>query len=246
MWSGPRTISTTLLRAWGNRDDTVVVDEPLYAHYLATTGVDHPGRAEVIAAHDPDWRRVVARLTAPPPGGAAISYQKHMAHHLLPTVERGWLAELRHAFLIREPARMLASLVQVTPYPTLADTGLTQQAEILEAVTALGQRPLVLDAGDVLAAPEPMLRALCQRLGVGFSDRMLSWPAGPRDTDGVWARWWYDAVIASTGFGQDGPPARPLPGRLEPLLAACRPYYERLHRLRLRSDDRTGDAADLR
>lgn len=231
MWSGPRNISTALMRSFENRPDTVVVDEPLYACYLEATGIGHPGREEVIASQDPDWRTVVKELTAPPPDGARISYQKHMAHHLLPSIDRGWLEDLTHAFLIRHPAEMLASLARVLPKPTLADTGLAQQVEIFES--RRGVAPPVIDARDVLDAPEPMLRQLCERLGIGFDERMLSWPAGPRDTDGVWARWWYDAVYASTGFAPYRPPAQTLPESLQPLLAECLPYYDHLYRARI-------------
>jgi hypothetical protein len=228
MWSGPRNISTALLRAWENRDDTVVVDEPLYAHYLAATGRDHPGRDEVIASQSTDWRAVVAHLEAPLPPGASISYAKHMAHHLLPSIGREWLGGFTHAFLIRDPHEMLSSLARVLPSPTLADTGL-EQVEIFESCVAdCVADPPVIDARDVLRAPEPMLRTLCERLGVPFTPKMLSWPAGARDSDGVWARWWYDAVVASTGFEPYRPPSSDFPSQLTPLLEQCMPYYQRL------------------
>jgi hypothetical protein len=233
MWSGPRNISTALLRSWGNRHDTVVVDEPLYAHYLAATGAEHPGRDTVLAEHDADWQRVVATLTGPLPPGATISYQKHMAHHLLPHISREWLGGLTHAFLIRDPREMLASLARVLDAPTLADTGLVQQSEIFDAIATNGHTPPVIDARDVLAQPGPMLQALCEHLGVAFSDRMLHWPAGPRPTDGAWAPWWYDAVIASTRFAPYEPPTTPLPPQLDPLLEQCQPFYDRLYRHRI-------------
>ena len=233
MWSGPRNISTALMRSWGNREDTVVVDEPLYAHYLATMDVDHPGRDEVIAACDTDWRRVVASLTGPLPPGKTVSYQKHMAHHLVPVIGRAWLVDVTSAFLIRDPLQMLASLAKVMASPRLEDTGLPQQAELYESLSAGGEIPVVLDARDVLQRPEPMLRALCERLGVPFDDRMLSWPAGPRDTDGIWARWWYDAVVASTGFTAYQPATPGLPSELRPVLEQCRGYYDHLYRNRL-------------
>lgn len=231
MWSGPRNISTALLRSWGNRDDTVVVDEPLYAHYLAVTGADHPARDTVLAAHDADWERVVAALVGPLPPGRSISYQKHMAHHLLPHIDRVWLSSLTHAFLIRNPREMLPSLARVLDAPTLADTGLPQQNEIFDTVAHAD--PPVIDARDVLRSPGPMLQALCGKLGVPYTDRMLEWPAGPRPTDGAWAPWWYDAVIASTGFGPYQPSTTPFPSQLQPLLEQCLPYYDRLHRRRI-------------
>jgi len=228
MWSGPRTVSTALMRAWENRPDTVVTDEPLYAFYLTATGLDHPGRDEVIASQPQDWRVVLRELTAGPlPPGVTIYYQKHMTHHLLPSVDRSALAGLRHAFLIRDPRSLLASYARVRSAPTLADLGLRQQAEIFEEFGGP-----VLDSADLLAAPEPALRALCAALGVPFSAAMLSWPPGPRASDGVWAPYWYDSVRRSTGFVPvRGPvPRSDLDPALEPLLDECVPYYEKLRK----------------
>ena len=228
MWSGPRTVSTALMRAWENRPDTVVTDEPLYAFYLTATGLDHPGRDEVIASQPQDWRAVLRELTAGPlPPGVTIYYQKHMTHHLLPSVDRSALAGLRHAFLIRDPRSLLASYARVRSAPTLADLGLRQQAEIFEEFGGP-----VLDSADLLAAPEPALRALCTALGVPFSAAMLSWPPGPRASDGVWAPYWYDNVRRSTGFVSPTGPVPPpdLDPALEPLLDECMPYYEKLRK----------------
>jgi hypothetical protein len=235
MWSGPRNVSTALMRSWGNRDDTVVVDEPFYAHYLLVTGRPHPGREIVIAHHETDWRRVVEALLAPLPPGVAIFYQKQMAHHLLPDIGREWLARMSHAFLIREPRAMLASLSEKLDDFTLADTGLPQQVEIFEQVlTTTGHVPPVLDSADLLASPEAVLRRLCEAVGVPFSARMLRWPPGRRDTDGVWAPWWYARVEESTGF--EAPPAAdpaPLRDALQAIEAQCRPLYDKLWRHRL-------------
>ena len=231
MWSGPRTVSTALMRSWENRPDTVVCDEPLYAFYLDRTGIDHPGRAEVIASQPTDWRVVLAGLTGGPlPPGVTISYAKHMTHHLLPEVDRAALGGLRHAHLIRDPRELLASYAKVRTEPDLDDLGLRQQAEIFEAFGGP-----VVDSRDLLTDPEGMLRALCQALGVPFDTGMLSWPPGPRDSDGVWAPYWYASVHASTGFASYRPPAGPLPARLEPLAARCLPYYQRLHSYRITS-----------
>ena len=229
MWSGPRTVSTALMRAWENRPDTVVTDEPLYAFYLDRTGLDHPGREEVIASQPADWRVVLAQLSsAPLPPGVSISYAKHMTHHLLPEVDRAALAPLRHAHLIRDPRELLASYARVRTEPDLDDLGLRQQAEIFETFGGP-----VVDSRDLLTDPEGILRALCQDLDVPFDAGMLSWPAGPRDSDGVWAPHWYASVHASTGFAPYRPPADPLPARLEPLARRCLPYFERLHEHRI-------------
>ncbi len=231
MWSGPRTVSTALMRSFENRPDTVVVDEPLYAYYLAATGVDHPGRDEVIASMPRDWRTVLSQLaTAPLPAGASIYYQKHMTHHLLPEIDRTALAGLTHAFLIRDPRRLLASYARVRSRPVLADLGLEQQVEIFRAFGGP-----VIDSADILRAPRAALEALCDALGIAFDPAMLSWPAGPRPTDGVWARYWYDSVWRSTGFGPATQAQRVgLPPDLAPLAAQCQPFYDELAARRLR------------
>ena len=237
MWSGPRNVSTAFMRSWENRPDTIVVDEPFYAHYLLATGIDHPGRDEVLLHHETDWRRVVESLLAPLPPGVTVFYQKQMSHHLLPHIGREWLASVTHAFLIRDPAPMLASLGEKLGDFGLEATGWPQQVEIFDLVTrTTGHVPPVVDAADLLAAPEPMLRALCAALRIPFSERMLSWPAGRRATDGVWAKYWYDRVERSTGFEPAEATEIPrLHGRLAGLEARCRPLYEHLHAHRLRA-----------
>ncbi len=234
MWSGPRNISTALMRSFGNRPDTAVSDEPLYAHYLAETGLAHPGRDEILERCESDWRKVAAELLGPVPGGAPIWYQKHMAHHLLAGIERGWLAGLRHAFLIRDPKAMLLSLDKVTPNPRLEDTGLCQQLELFHDVREQsGRTPPVVDARDVLSAPEALLEALCAALDIAFDPSMLRWPPGRRATDGVWARHWYAKVEASTGFEPYEPSPAPLPERLCAVYERCLVPYRILHGARL-------------
>jgi len=232
MWSGPRTVSTALMRSWENRPDTVVTDEPLYAFYLERTGLDHPGRDEVIASQPASWCTVLDRLTGPLPPGVRIGYAKHMTHHLLPEVDRAALTPFRHAHLIRDPRELLASYARVRTEPTVADLGVLQQAEIFETFGGP-----VMDSADLLADPGGILRALCRALDVPFDPAMLAWPPGPRDSDGVWAPYWYDSVRASTGFAPPrrpaGQAAEPLPARLEPLARECEPYYARLHRYRI-------------
>jgi hypothetical protein len=235
MWSGPRNISTAMMRAWENRPDTWVIDEPLYAHYLTQVRVNHPGVDEVIAHHETDWRVVIAGLTGPVPEGREIYYQKHMTHHWLPHLRGDWVLQLSNAFLIRHPAEMLASLTARMGQPELRDTGLPQQVEILRFVAErTGTTPPVLDTEDVLGDPRAMLTRLCELVGVPFSERMLSWPPGRRGTDGIWARYWYDAVEGSTGFEPYRPRPRVVPAGLEPLLAQCLPLYEELRSHRLR------------
>jgi len=241
MWSGPRTVSTAMMRAWENRPDTEVVDEPLYAFYLAQTGLDHPARDEVIASQPTDWRVVLRELAdGPLPEGVTIGYAKHMTHHVLPSVDLAAFAPFRHAFLIRDPRSLLASYARVRSSPTLDDLGLRQQAWLFEEFGGP-----VIDSADLLAAPEATLRGLCSALGVPFSPAMLSWPPGPRDSDGVWAPYWYDSVWRSTGLLPSSP-ASTAPGldpALEPLLEQCLPFYQRLAEFRS-SPGPTGNATD--
>src|SRR5438094_6045407 len=235
MWSGPRNISTAMMRAWGNRADTYVVDEPFYAFYLNETGVDHPGADEVIGAGETDWRKIVAQLTGPIPNGARIFYQKQMTHHLLPKVSRDWLREVTNCFLIRDPAEVIASYIKKNREPTLEDVGFAQQAEIFDLVRQqTGSIPPVIDADDVLRDPERMLRLLCDVIGVAFTGARLSWPPGPRNTDGSWAKYWYAEVERSTGFQPYRERKIELPDHLRRIEQHCRQCYEQLYAVRLR------------
>ena len=235
-WSGPRNISTAMMRAWENRADATVVDEPFYAHYLAVTGLDHPGRAEVIAAGETDWKRVVEALTAAPPADRPVHYQKHMTHHLLPGIDTGWFGAVRHAFLIRDPREVLLSYIKSRPSVSAEDIGVPRQAEIHALVCArFDADPVVIDAGDFLQAPEAQLRAWCARLDLDFDPRMLRWPPGPRASDGVWAPYWYDAVLRSTGFEPWRERDRRVPQEHRAVIDRCMPLYEALYARRLRT-----------
>ena len=239
MWSGPRNISTAMMRSFGNRPDTAVVDEPFYAAYLAATGLDHPMREEVLASQPTDWRAVAAALTGPVPGGRRVFYQKHMTHHMLDGFGLAWTDRCRNAFLIRAPEAVVASYDEKRERPTLADIGVERQRELFEReADRLGQAPPVVDSADVLGDPRGTLDALCAALGIPFSEAMLSWPAGRRDTDGVWAPAWYDAVERSTGFGPPKPAveAADLDGGLRRVAEQARPFYERLARHRLQPE----------
>lgn len=234
MWSGPRNISTAMMRAWENRGDTAVWDEPLYACYLNRTGLDHPGAKSVIAAGETDWRKVIGRITGPVPGGRPVFFQKHMTHHLLREIDRGWLDEVINCFLIRDPREVVASYSRTRKNTLIDDVGIVQQAEIFDYARARRNRaPAVIDARDVLEDPEGTLKALCDAVGVEFTPRMLSWPAGPRESDGVWARYWYDSVTASTGFKPYARKCVRLSPPLEAIAEACEPHYRKLYGQRL-------------
>ena len=236
MWSGPRNISTAMMRAWENRGDTAVWDEPFYAHYLHATGIEHPLDAQVVEAGETDWRRVVERLLGEVPDERSVFFQKHMTHHLLPGIDRAWMGAVVNCFLIRDPREVIASYARMRSTVTVADVGVLQQAEIFDFVAARrGDPPPVIDARDVLENPRGVLTGLCDAVGVEFTERMLSWPPGPRDSDGVWAPHWYHSVHDTSGFQPWVPKAHLLPEHLEPLARECEPHYRRLWEQRLRA-----------
>jgi hypothetical protein len=223
-----------MMRAWGNRADTFVVDEPFYAYYLSATGKKHPVADEVIASGETDWRKIIAQLTGPIPNGKRIFFQKQMAHHLLPDVDREWLSGVANCFLIRDPREVIASYVKKREDPVLKDLGFMQQVEIFDFVrTRVKVTPPVLDAKDVLEDPRRILRRLCEAVGVEFSESMLSWPPGLRETDGSWARHWYGEVAKTTSFRPYRPSQAKVPAHLEEIYVQCREAYERLYEYRL-------------
>jgi hypothetical protein len=235
MWSGPRNISTAMMRSWENRHDAVVVDEPFYAYYLERTGIDHPGAQEIIEQGETRWPAVVASLLAPLPTGSSVFFQKQMTLHLLDEVDRGWLGEVTNCFLIREPADVITSYVQKRPHVELDDLGFVQQTELYRWVRSnTGQDPPVLDSRDVQNHPAAVLAALCERIGVAFDEAMLSWPPGRRPSDGIWAPHWYGAVERSTGFAPWRAKSDVVPPRLEAVHQQCREAYQELWELRLR------------
>jgi hypothetical protein len=234
MWSGPRNISTAMMRSWGNRPDTLVYDEPLYAHYLQVTGKPHPGAAEVIAAGPTDAGQAIEKMLRPLPNGKSILYCKQMSHHLLPRMDRGWMRSMKHAFLIREPREVITSYIKHVAEPSLEDTGYAQQVEIFQLVRSWTQSlPPVVDARDVLQNPRDILERLCGSLNVEFFEEMLTWPPGLRKTDGSWAKYWYKEVESTTSFRPYRPKDQPIPSHLHGLLDECQHYYLQLYEHRL-------------
>lgn len=233
MWSGPRNLSTAMMYSFGARPDCAVVDEPFYAAYLAKTGLDHPMRTEILASQPTDPEQVVAQIMGPLPEGKAHFYQKHMTQHMVPGIPRDWMRDVTNIFLVRHPARVVASYARKREKPTQADLGFVQQSELYDHTIGLGQRPVVLDSADIRNNPEHLLSRLCKFIGLPWDPRMLSWPAGGHQADGVWAAHWYGAVHNSTGF--DGPESE-LP-QLEPEYAAiveeALPHYLRLNAARM-------------
>lgn len=229
MWSGPRNLSTAMMRSFGSRGDTFVSDEPFYGCFLTDSGLQHPMRDEVIASMDCDWRSVMDTLSGDAPEGSPIWYQKHMWHMMVGPIGYEDFAGFRHAFLIRQPERMIASYLKKREAARFEDFGLEKQAEFFEReCDRLGHAPPVIDAGDVLANSEAVLSKLCDALDISWKPAMLTWAPGRRETDGVWAAHWYNAVEKSTGFGPPETERVELSPEDQRLAGLMRPYYERL------------------
>lgn len=228
--SSPRNVSTALMYSFAQRPDVRAVDEPFYAYYLERSGADHPGREEVLASQPQTVDGVFRALDAG--HDRPHLFLKGMAHHCegVP-VER--LATMTSVLFIRDPRKIIASFAEVIPNPTLRDIGIRMHVELLEQLKNAGAPCLVLDSDDLLKNPEAILTSLCDRIGIGFDERMLKWEAGPRPEDGVWAKHWYANVHSSTGFAKQPTSNRPLPKHLEPLLEEALPYYRTLHAERI-------------
>lgn len=227
MWSGPRNLSTAMMYAFAARDDCTVWDEPFYAAYVKATGLDHPMRDEIIAAGLQDADAVISACLAPAPPEKPVFYQKHMTQHMIPGLDRNWIAECTNVFLIRHPARVIASYAAKRENPTLDDIGFRQQAELFDMVCqSKGKAPPVIDSFEFRTNPEAQLRKLCTEINLPFQSSMLSWPAGGNASDGVWAKHWYGAVWKSTGFAEPEGPLPEVGKSLQPTLAAATTYYE--------------------
>ena len=234
MWSGPRSISTALMRSFENRLDTFVTDEPFYAHYLHKTGIDHPFREEVLAYGNTDWNSVVDEITGPIPEGKEIWYQKHMAQHNLPSCDMKWVEKLQNCLLIRHPREVILSYSQKYEISSISQLGCPQQIALFNMLTDMSASPLVIDAGDVLKNPDQILKLLCEKLAIPFYDKMLSWPTGKRNSDGIWGRHWYSRVEASTGFHPYIEKKGDLPSKYQEIFMACMESYQQLYPHRLR------------
>lgn len=226
MWSGPRNISTTMMRSFSSRADCAVSDEPFYGAFLKASGADHPMAAEVIADMDCDWHGVAAAMRGAVPGGKAVWYQKHMPHHMEGPVGIAQFPDHHHAFLIREPERVIASYGVKRGAARFEDLGYARLLEYFEWARGEGLDPPVVDTSSFLADPAGKLALLCERLGIGWDPAMLHWEAGIHSDDGIWASHWYDQVASSTGFGGAPGPLPELEGEAADLADRCRPYYE--------------------
>lgn len=223
MWSGPRNLSTAMMYAFGNRADFAIWDEPFYAPYLKLTGEDHPMAAEIIAAHEADPLRVAMRCSGAIPAQKPHFYMKHMPHHMIDGVPLNWAKDCVNIHLIRHPARVIASYGAKRDSITGYDIGYTAQAALFGKIGGL-----VIDSSDIRQDPENMLKKLCTAIDLPFESAMLSWPAGPRKDDGIWASHWYNAVHKSTEFAGAEGPLPILSGDNLTLLENALPIYEKL------------------
>lgn len=234
LWSGPRNISTAMMRSWENRPDCEVWDEPFYGPYLLQTGLDHPGRDEIIQSVPLDALSIASQCAGDAPGGSPIFFQKHMAQHMLPGFRHEWMGVCRHIFLIRDPAEVAASFAATAGTATAEDLGMKIQHDLYRLACRIsGYSWPVVEGIDILRDPEGMLKKLCDAVDVPFDEHMLSWPKGPRESDGVWAKHWYSRVTASTGFEAPRESPHALPEALEPVIAELRPHYEAMRELKL-------------
>lgn len=234
VWSGPRNISTALMRSWENRPDTIVIDEPFYAHYLKRVDTDHPGQDEILSHHDSDEDSVIKTLLAPLPAGKTIFYQKHMNKHMLPDMRTDWMDQMTHCFLIREPREMITSFMKIVPNVTLHETGYQEQADLFNLlIEQTGSTPIVIDSRDVLETPRRILSLWCEALGIPFTEAMLNWPPGERESDGIWAKHWYGNVLNSTGFMPYKPKNEEVPRSLYDVLDRCNTLYEQMYSHRI-------------
>lgn len=228
MWSGPRNLSTAMMYAFAARSDCAIWDEPYYAAYLARTGLDHPMRPEILATQDIDPDKISARILGSIPRNMPRFYQKHMTHHVLPEFDKSWMTEVINVFLVRHPARVVASYVQKRELPNLDDLGFGQQVALYDHAVALGQFPVVIDSADIRSDPGAALARLCNQIGLPFENQMLHWPRGGHADDGVWGAHWYGAVHQSTGFAGAEGPLPELSGDYGRLAAQALPYYRYL------------------
>ncbi|MGB0908629.1 MAG: HAD family hydrolase [Maricaulaceae bacterium] len=236
MWSGPRNLSTAMMRSFGARADTAVWDEPFFAPFLAASGKDHPGREETLAAHDRDPQSVARDCALPPPNGERYFFQKHMPHHMLEGFPMDWAKTAKHFFLIRDPRRVIASYIKGRAEFDLDDLGYRLLREFHETLTEMtGTAPPILDCTDILTDPEKRLTSLCGALAIPFDKAMLKWEKGSRPTDGAWAPYWYASVQDSTGFA---PPPKTVPelhSDYMKVLNLCQADYAALYEMRERA-----------
>ena len=215
-----------MMYSFAQRPDTIVFDEPLYAHYLKVSGVVHPGQEEILASQENDGDKVVSNLML---GNfdMPVAFFKQMTHHLV-HLNEDFLSKMKNVLFIRDPKQIISSYAQVRPDVNMQDIGIEKQWHLFQQLTSANQHCVVLDSNEILKAPEKVLTELCRTIDIPFYSEMLHWPAGPKHEDGVWAKYWYDNVHKSTGFEKQATSSRTLPEYLESLYNESKKYYDQL------------------
>lgn len=223
-----------MMRSFENRPDCAVWDEPFFAPFLVATGGDNPMREETLSAHETNPNVVAKQCLEAPSSGEPIYFQKHMPNHVVDGFPRDWMRECRHFLLLRDPAAVIASYARGRAKFTIQDIGFLEQVDLYDEICAWAEKPpAIVLSNDILSEPEAYLRAICKSVDIPFDKAMLNWPAGLRDSDGVWAPHWYKSVMSSTGFGPPRTENFIVPEAYQDMLERCRPAYERLHNLKL-------------
>ena len=225
LWSSPRNISTALMYSFAQRTDTIVFDEPLYAYYLTATGTIHPGLEEILKSQSTDAKIVIEKMLEV--YKKPVIFFKQMTHHLV-GLDLEFLLNFTNIIFIRDPKQIISSYAQVRPEVTMDDIGIQKQWELFNYLISKNKIPVVVDSNDILRSPELFLRKLCNALSIDFYTDMLSWPAGPKIEDGVWAKHWYHNVHQTTGFVKQSTSERKLPDYLEPLYLESKFYFDKL------------------
>ena len=234
MWSGPRNISTAMMRSFENRDDAVVIDEPFYAYYLSKTDLNHPGKEKVLKSQSTNWDHVVNLINGNIPNKKMIWYQKHMVHHIIEDKDIQWVKSFNNLFLIRHPQEVIISYLKQKKIEGINDLGFLHQMNLFNKIKNItGEYPIVFEAKDILSDPEKYLRKMCEYLNINFSNKMLNWPKGPRDTDGVWSTYWYKNVIESTSFKPYKASNKQVPKEYDNLLEECLQHYNYLNSFKI-------------
>jgi hypothetical protein len=227
LWSSPRNISTAMMYSFAQRDDTVVVDEPLYAHYLKITGIDHPGRDETLQSQENDGEKVVQQIILGE-YDKPVLFLKQMTHHLV-NISLDFLQRTKNIIFIRDPKQIIASYSQVRSDVNMQDIGIEKQWELFNHLIENNLSCIVLDSNEILKSSKNVLNQLCDALQIPFTEKMLYWPAGAKPYDGIWAKYWYQNVHESTGFEKQKTSERLLPEYLQPLYEESKIYYECLY-----------------
>ncbi len=234
MWSGPRNISSALMRSFENRSDCFVSDEPFYSYFLAKTKLKHPLYQEIIQSGFTDYNQIIKYITGPIPSSKKIWYQKHMAHHILEGNNMKWVKHMKNCLLIRHPSDVILSYLQKNKLENIEQLGYLQLIQIYKILTEeLNIHPIIIDAEDLLSKPEDMLNLLCKNLGIKFDKKMLSWSVGIRKTDGVWSKHWYKNVEASNGFNPFNKTDRKIPVKYRIINDKCMELYNFLYERRM-------------